>query len=103
VDPPGYTYTTSNAWNCQFCAHRRDIKGWASCAKYECRTLLNSLCESFEARGEKDVPEATSREMKRLDGPWMKVPKRAIPPDSSQQDMQEDLPWRKSRAGEEAS
>ena len=102
MDPPEYRYSGSTAWNCAFCAHERDIHGWATCAKYGCRTLLNSLCESFEARGERDRPLPTPEEMERLDGPWMKYPYREPPPPPKPRD-DEDWPWRRSAPKQETN
>jgi hypothetical protein len=76
VDPPEYRYTNSTSRACYYCAHERNVNGWATCAKHGCRTYLNSVCSSFEPLGERDHPEPTREELQRLDGAWMKHPKR---------------------------
>jgi len=98
VDPPGYRYTASTIWNCQFCAHERDVRGWAVCAKYGCMIHLNSLCEGFEARGERERPFPTPEETERLGGPWMRLPTREIPGPPEDGPDEDDWPWRRQGA-----
>jgi len=76
MDPPGYRYTPSTKVACQYCIHVRNINLLATCSKYECRTLLDSVCISFEAIGDHAKPFPTPDEIARLDGPSMKYPAR---------------------------
>jgi len=77
VDPPGYRYTKSTTENCQFCACECDVGMWATCRKYECRTYLDAVCESFEPRGDRESLPLTPEALKRLNGAWMKYPSRS--------------------------
>jgi hypothetical protein len=61
---------------CHYCKFEKDVGGWATCIKYECRTYLDSVCESFEKLGERQRPLPNADEVLKFDGSWMRYPVR---------------------------
>jgi hypothetical protein len=76
VHPPGYRFTPSTLAACKYCAQRVDIDRMAICARYECLTYLNSVCDTFELLGEREPVAQKLAKMSRVDGPWMRYPDR---------------------------